>query len=525
MSVPSDTEVIYQTVFEDRKNIFLSGTGGCGKSYTLKKIYTTAVAKKMNVEITSTTGISAYQIQGRTIHSWAGFIFRNHIESESQFISEINRTVEKIKKNKLKVDRWKNTELLLIDEVSMMGGNYFDMLNRVGQKIRNNSLPFGGIQVVLSGDLLQLPPVKDIQVFESLTWEELKLETFMLTTPWRFNDKEYIELLKRIRLASFNQKDIETLQSRMINKLPNTDVKDFLDGAVHIFSLKREVDKYNKDKLHNVNSELVVVTSIDTTITKKSDSLLHLKETKDLNEENDQNQSNFETNEEEIKDKSCSICLGEFTKNDNIKYLPCFHMFHTKEIDLWLEKNNSCPLCRIPVTKIDINTEEVEEKSTDDDKIFENIFPCPKYLHLKIGCKVMLLINIDVKMGLVNGSIGTVLKITPENISVTFNNNLTIDIPPHDFEYEDYEVQLNRKQFPLTLAYAISIHKSQGSTIDRMVVDLGKDIFANGQAYVALSRCKNLRSLMLKNFVPYKIKSNYDAVQFERQLVKTATIL
>lgn len=528
-STTDKLQPIYDSIFEDKANIFLSGTGGCGKSYTLKAIYKMATAKKLNVEITSTTGISAYQINGRTIHSFAGFIFPNYIQTENQLNNEIRKIADKIKRNKQIFTRWSTIDILLIDEISMMGGNYFDMLNCVAQILRNNSLPFGGIQLVLSGDLLQLPPVKDIQVFESLAWDDLKLETFMLTTPWRFDDKKYIQLLQRIRLSSFTKDDEKMLQSRVISVLDKKYVREFEDGAVHIFSLKRDVDKYNREKLESVNSEMTIITSTDNT-TRKNHSLLHsssgVSKIKEIVEENKIEHQVYQ--EEEKKEKqNCCICLGDFKDGEKVKYLPCFHLFHAEEIDNWLDKNDNCPLCRTPITKqVEIeqtHSKVMEEK--EDDKTFANIFPCAKYLHLKLGCKVMLLINIDVRMGLVNGSVGTVMKIESESITVKFNNNMIVDIPPHDFTYEDYEVVLTRRQFPLVLAYAISVHKSQGSTIDRMVVDLGKDIFANGQAYVALSRCKNLNSLMLKNFVPYKIKADNLAVSYEKRLLSRATIL
>lgn len=543
---------LYNYVFESKYNIFLSGTGGCGKSFTLKEIYIRAKEKKINVEITSTTGISAFQIEGRTIHSWAGFIFPNYITTEEQFDSEIKKISTKILKNKNCRERWLTTELLLVDEVSMLGGNFLDMLNSVAKLVRKNSLPFGGIQLVLSGDMLQLPPVKDIQVFESLSWEEFNLKYFVLSTPWRFNDKEYIELLKRVRLTKFNKEDIKMLESRSTSKHDNKYIENFAKEAVYLLPLKKDVGKYNKEKLDNLNGDLIIVTSTDETI-KKNTSVLHsnistFRNISDLNIEKSEEKKEIdnvipdkifsEENKSENKENNCcSICLNEFKKGDSVKYLPCFHLFHSEEINNWLTKNDSCPLCRTKVInnkdqdKLELNIDKNKKTSSldsfteeNDDKTFANIFPVSKYLYLKKGCRVMLLINLDIKLGLVNGSVGTVLSMTTDSVKVNFNNGIILDIPPHIFEYEDYDVILTRRQFPLTLSYAISIHKSQGSTIDKMIVDLG-NIFTEGQAYVALSRCKNLDGLLIKNFIPQKIKSNRDALNFERKMMEKAFII
>jgi ATP-dependent DNA helicase PIF1 len=531
----SNNSNIFSTIFNEKSNIFLSGTGGCGKSYTLKAIYETAKEKQIKVEITSTTGISAYQIKGRTVHSWAGFIFPSYIESEEQFNTYINRTCEKIKRSREAKKRWMETELLLIDEVSMLGGNYLDILNSVAKYVRKNSLPFGGIQVVLSGDLLQLPPVKDIQVFESLAWEDFDLKYYVLSTPWRFNDTKYIELLKRIRLASHTAKDIKLLESRRITNFDNDYINNFLKDSVYILPKKNDVNKYNKTKLEELKADLVICSATDT---EEKKSFLHeetnkAKIIKELKAEENTLQSQVysqESTEEikESKDNSCCICLNDFKKGDSVKYLPCFHLFHTDEIDSWLEKNNACPICRTPVEiKATVAVEKTKcfvEEDKEDNNQFDKLFPVAKYLNLKAGCKVMLLINIDVNLGLINGSVGTVLKVDSQAVKVCFTNGITIDIPPHDFEYEDYNTVLKRRQFPLTLAYAVSIHKSQGSTIERMIVDLGSNIFAEGQAYVALSRCKNLEGLLIKNLDSYKIKSNKQALQFEKSMMKKAVI-
>jgi ATP-dependent DNA helicase PIF1 len=408
----------------------------------------------------------------------------------------------------------------------MMGGNYFDMLNCVGKLVRNNSAPFGGIQLVLSGDLLQLPPVKDILVFESGTWEELKIKTFILSKPWRFNDAEYIELLQRVRTFSQTRKDIEVLQSRCADKFDENYLADFYKDAVVIFPLKKDVDKYNKEKLNAVSTDLVVVTSTDNRY--KKNAAPEILEKADIAKNIYEDITDQDYKSDTSKSDTCCICLNDFENGDKVKYLPCFHMFHSQEINTWLERSEYCPLCKKSVKdellKLEQQSKTINEFKSEEDTKFENIFPCSQYLYLKPNCKVMLLINLDVKLGLVNGSIGTVKSISNNIVKVEFNK-IEVEITPHEFVYEDYDVILTRRQFPLTLAYALSIHKCQGSTIDKIVVDLGKNIFVEGQAYVALSRCKNLQSVIIKDFYPDRLKTNREAIKVEKNLRKEAIFL
>lgn len=147
-------------------------------------------------------------------------------------------------------------------------------------------------------------------------------------------------------------------------------------------------------------------------------------------------------------------------------------------------------------------------------EMFDKYCKAPQVLELKEGCKVMLLKNHNFVKGLINGSCGTVLKIEENSILVKFDNGVEEIIPSHTFEYyREGELVATRDQYPLRLAYGITIHKSQGMTLDELVVDCNR-IFECGQSYVALSRVRTLEGLHLRSFNPNKVVVNEEVINF-----------
>ena len=137
---------------------------------------------------------------------------------------------------------------------------------------------------------------------------------------------------------------------------------------------------------------------------------------------------------------------------------------------------------------------------------------------LKFGSRVMLLINLNFEKGLINGSCGTVIEISNDDILIQFDNGITENIQRHEFEfYKNDKLIATRKQFPLCLAYAITTHKSQGMTLDKLFVDFSR-FFENGQTYVAISRVKTIQGLHISNFNPQKIKVDKKIVEFYMSL-------
>lgn len=391
---------------KDRKNVFLTGEGGTGKSYLINQL-----KEKMDIDVTSTTGISAYLIKGSTIHSYSGI----GVINQKQTIKDV---LKKMKKNSRAKKRIIECSILVIDEISMLGKTYFDMLNETFKIIRNCSDPFGGICLILTGDFMQLSPINDDYVFESDTWSSLKLETIQLNTIYRQKDEKYKGILSRIRLAQHTELDNIELFKR-VKAYKETDFDQMEIKPTFLTSKRIDVDQMNKDELYKNKNELVLYQSKD-------------------------------------------------------------------------EKIYECNLDMI----------------------------APSIISLKVDAQVMLTVNINVENGLTNGSRGVVTKLTSDSVYVKFLSGETISFERHEFKWEeDQKVIGIRRQFPFDLAYCTSIYKSQGSTLDMAVIDLGYSVFGHHSVYVALSRVKSLDGLYLKAYIPQKITVDQKVIDFYKNIV------
>lgn len=417
--------LIIRKLIEKRKNIFISGGAGTGKSYILNKL------KEIygeTLHITSTTGLSAINIGGQTIHSWAGIGICD---------KSIKETLNKIIKNSELYIKLRQCTKLAIDEISMLDCYTFDYLNTILKLVRNNMLPFGGIQMILVGDFYQLPPVhidSDIEFcFESSSWEELNIFPIILNDSRRQREQNYIEALNNIRMG--NLQNLKLFYDRNIENIDKIS-----NSILRIFGTNLDADRYNKKCFNEIDSEIYEYKAIDKLISQK-----------------DKNTNYF--------DKSKLLSENSY-------------MY----------------------------------------KFFNSYCKAPKILRLKEGCKVMLLKNLDTKNGLVNGSCGTVIYLDNQKIKVLFDNKKLYSITTEEFEYTlSNQLKIQRTQFPLCLAYGITIHKSQGMTINKLVVDF-KNIFDYGQAYVALSRTQSIDDLYIKNFDKNKILTNSKVIKFYEKL-------
>ncbi len=406
------------------ENLFITGYAGTGKSYILNKL-----KKKFQIDVTSTTGLAAVNVQGQTIHSWAGVGICN---------KPVKDVIEKIlQRTKLK-KQISECKILAIDEISMLDAKTFDYIDEVLRNLRDGNKPFGGIQILLFGDFFQLPPVEKESgfCFNSKTWQALNLKTIFLEKIYRQNDEKFIKSLNNLRLNRLTDDDIRLFYDREVNY--NTYESDIL----HIFSTNKEADNYNTFKFNSVKKTLHVFNSID--------------------------------------------------------------KIHRKRAIIMVEKENLDER----LTNFDLKTLETFDKSCK----------APSALELKEGCRVMLLKNLNFNKGLINGSTGTVLELkkdeNEEYILVRFDNGVEEVIAKHTFEaYRDGEVVVSREQYPLRLAYGITIHKSQGMTLEKLIVDCNR-IFECGQVYVALSRIKSLDGLYLKSFNPKKVWANEEVLNF-----------
>ena len=438
-------------LIETGKNIFITGGGGVGKSYILNKL---KEHYGDTLDITSTTGVSAINVNGQTIHSWAGI----GVAKKS-----VNYVVKyKIRKNKSLEKHLKECKLLAIDEVSMLSNKLIKYLDEVLQQVRNCPLAFGGLQVIFIGDFFQLAPTKDKEnqdvdyCFNSLTWQKLNFSTIYLKEVKRQSDKPYIEALNNIRTGVFTQKDIQLFENRNFPSSTRID-----KNILQLFPRKNDTSRYNNECLAELPTESIQFYATD------------------------------------------SFCRYDEINNK------C-----NETIDIVYPENDSTKPIEIQDLSNDFNNSEKYMILN-----FNKQCNAPQKLVLKKGCRVMLLKNLNLEKQLVNGSCGQITKLTKYEIEVLFDNGVKTKIEPVKFEYiSEGKVKIKRQQYPLMLAYAINSHKSQGMTLDKLVVNF-KDNFGDGMGYVVLSRTRTLEGLYLKGFNCDRIQTSPKVIQFYKDLV------
>lgn len=421
---------IHDAVFIKRKNILLSGPGGVGKSFILRKLIEDGDRQGIYIHKTAPTGIAALNIKGRTFHSYSG-IKKGEGTKEKLYQMIMDNFKAKY--------RIKYTQILIVDEVSMFGKTLFDKINWAFQQVRENNKPFGNIQVIFTGDFLQLPPVKDEWVFESDAWEDFDLKIFNLTEPKRYPDRDYFDFLLRIRKGEKIPSDIKLLYER-VNAYQEwkerTNIDELEVKPTIIYSKNVNVAEYNRAELAKIKHPIKAY------IAKDSFKI----------------QSNSKKNNHDDTD----------IKEENYKFLL--------------------------------------------DETISSI------LEFKQGAQVMLKANLDVEAGLVNGSRAVVLECRDDSVVVKFLSGQVLELTAYGWKFETDTVVMSRTQIPLVLAWSQTIHKSQGATLDFAVVDIGKDIFLGGQAYVALSRVKTKEGLFISCLHPNKIFADTKALKYSKYI-------
>ena len=386
---------------KDGENIFLTGSPGTGKSFTLKRIV--KVLKLNNIEygITALTGCAAILINAQTVHSYLGLGIGK---------GSVQDILNKLKNRQInKYATLCKLQTLVIDEISMMDDALFDKISELLCAIKRNKLPFGGVQLILVGDFCQLPPVNGDYCFTSSLWELSKLKTVELTELVRQKgDIEFQNILQEIRKGKCSKKTFNKLL-----ELRNT---KFENGIIptKLYPINTNVDHINKKEY----------------------------------------------------DKLC---------NEN--------------------KDNKEIFYKSKPAKKDIKTEQYD-------------------ITLMKNAQIMITRNINIEDGLINGTRGIVVELNEKYIIIRDKHNRV-----HKIEYYqdvDHNEELLIRFMPVKLAYAMSIHKSQGTTLDAVEIDGGCNIFAPGQLYTALSRAVSLSSikiidLHLDSFITsLKVKKFYD---------------
>jgi len=416
----SQTQLAVVEAFEAGRNIFVTGKAGSGKSYLLNFLKLNYAAQGLH--ITASTGIAAINIGGSTIHSWSAIGLGN---------LPVEKIIENIFSAKMSKVRRKiiSAKALAIDEISMISAQTFELIDAVLRAVRQCNKPMGGLQILLFGDFLQLPPVNKTDLnfhfcFESPIWKELDLKAFVLEEIFRQSDKKFIRILNNLRHAELEEEDVEILQSR-INAIDNNSAIKPTILTTH----NARVEKINDDELKNIPYKEVVFSA---------------------------------------------------------EYFG------------------------------DLNKIEFLKKNSVSSQI----------LKLKVGAQVMMIKNTYQKEGIINGSLGIIRDFSPKKSYpvVEFANGKTITIGIEEWLIEKYDeekklilTEAGMLQIPLILAWAITIHKSQGLTLDKISCDLS-EIFSPGQAYVALSRARSLDGVFIKSINFNRITANPQAMKFYEDL-------
>ncbi|KAK9404365.1 ATP-dependent DNA helicase PIF1 [Crotalus adamanteus] len=393
------------------KNVFFTGSAGTGKSYLLKKIV--ASFPPNGTYVTASTGVAACQIGGITLHAFAGI---------GSGKAPLHQCLELAQRPRVR-QQWLNCRCLIIDEISMVEGEFFDKLEAVARDVRKCEDPFGGIHLIICGDFLQLPPVaKDHRqpkfCFQAKSWRKCIHLNMELTEVRRQTDKEFISLLNAVRLGRWTEEVNRLLTQTVMQKVERDGIL-----ATRLCTHKDDVEFTNTMQLRQLSGQLRSFKAVD------SDPML------------------------------------------------------AKTLDA------QCPVKSI--------------------------------IELKEGAQVMLTKNLDVSQGLVNGARGVVIGFETEGKGlpkVRFLCGVTNVI---EFERLVFKgpagTYLTRQQIPLKLAWAISIHKSQGMTLDCAEVSLAR-VFESGQAYVALSRARSLASIRVLDFEAKVVRANPCVLRFYKEL-------
>jgi ATP-dependent DNA helicase PIF1 len=370
------------------EHVFLTGPPGAGKTYVLRQFIEAAKGAGKRVAVTASTGIAASHLGGTTIHSWSGLGILDQLSDHD---------LERLGNADRLIKRYNSTDILIIDEISMLHGYRLDMVNELAKRLRASDKPFGGMQVILVGDLFQLPPVNrsrqaDEFVHTSRTWQELQPKICYLTEQHRQASHDaLLELLVAMRSGDIEEYHSHLLQERL-GREPDANTV-----VTRLYTHNIDVDSINQKHLQ----------ALDTDVRS--------------------------------------------------------YKMETKGAEAKIEQLSKTLLA-------------------------------PPVLQLKIGAEVMFVAN-NYAEGFVNGTRGTVVDFEYGLPVVRLQSGKEQRVDLHTWSLtEDGRVRAEISQIPLRLAWAITIHKSQGMSLDAAIVDLSR-AFTPGMGYVALSRVRSLEGL------------------------------
>lgn len=392
---PNDEQRIALQWLDAGYNVFLSGVAGTGKTFTLNYWLNSLPPEKI-VGVTASTGIAATHLNGMTLHRWIAA----HAEHDTPDRLCTDKWLER------HGDRIRAADVLVLDEVSMVDGRMFTLAEAAHRHASDNNSPWGGTQIVLVGDMGQLPPVQADEngwCFQSPAWRPSDIKVIELRTVVRQADHDFAELLREVRSGAAGNRVLYTLVERVKAYDPNE------RECVRLMTHNAQADRVNAERLAKITG------------------------------------------------KARSYYSTDGGSNPHLRAL---------------KKSCLSPAC----------------------------------LKLKVGARVMFTRN-DKGGAWVNGTTGVVVEMFEGEIVVAIDGDMDRQVSVTRTKWESkqwnkmgtLEVKASRSQYPLRLAWAITIHKSQGMTIENVSVNLAH-CFAPGQAYVALSRCRSLEGLNIEDW-------------------------
>ncbi|KPA74246.1 putative mitochondrial PIF1 helicase-like protein [Leptomonas pyrrhocoris] len=517
----------YHLVVHEHRSVFITGGAGTGKSHLLRTII--RGMPYSSTFVTATTGIAALNLNGTTLHSFVGCGVPDKRASRSKIASMVMSKTW-CKRN------WRMCRALIIDEVSMLEASFFDLVDFIARYVRNRpDEPFGGVQLILSGDFLQLPPVMKERrggsapfCFETQTWLRANPKVCLLSTPFRQRDVRFFELLNEMRFG-----DVQPDSIALLHSIDTTNrvhfarrAEDAEDGNVTL-GCKRE---------RETPTDCVAARSGPAT--SRADDTAH------------RFSSTFYDPPARPGEQPSRLELVD-----------------------GMDRPINAPFDGYIIlrpTRVEVDAQNERYFNQLDTEVFTYVgahsgagaFPAKslsEVVRLRKGCRVMVIKNFDVQTKLVNGSTGTVTGfvsfarmfrfqtagITADDARdicvgrgrdverrhtmlplVAFDAHnppgqmrvVEIVVEPQDWvEKEGDKVKSRSVQMPLVLAYAITVHKSQGMSLTQVDIDFAK-VFESGQSYVALSRCTSLERVRLHGFNVHLVSANSTALAYYKAL-------
>jgi very-short-patch-repair endonuclease len=574
-------------ILKTGSNVFLTGVPGAGKSFVINQYVKWLEDKGIYPSITASTGIAATHIGGRTLHSFVGIGVVHYLNEQ---------VIDKIMERESLYKKLLNTQVLIIDEISMLDAKVLDKVDAILKAVKKSEKAFGGMQIIFVGDFFQLPPVTKrgeetkYFAFMSKAWKEARPLVCYLEEQFRQTDETFTKLLMAIREDNVDEYHIEILEDlkkktfkKLGLELPKENsteeyieeeidygipipdpspsgkggVQSYLTGnkknfeslqlrALEMRKNPTEEEEYLWEELkdnkldahirrqHVIDNFIADFISIKDKLIIEVDGEIHNNQAeKDEERTKIFNQLGFRvlrfTNDEvinNIENVLIKITLalkalpeGEGLGGDTSIQPDILELHsHNKNVD----EINDLRLKNIP------GREYVYEMLTQGRlSLVENLQKSclsPVILKLKLGAKVIFTKNsMDGKY--VNGTLGVVKDLDKDAIIVETKDGKLIDVKHEEWEHEEGgKVKARISQYPLRLAWAITVHKSQGMSLDEAVISLG-ETFEFGQGYVALSRLRSLEGLYLKSFNQKSLQVNPAVCEFDEKIRKDSRFI